>query len=81
MPPEADAVSARVVPFRRRDERIGERLCARGFHHWEIAIAGPYQAVGRTPILWRCKRCGAGCEGPTPGAWPGERRPSQPPGS
>ncbi len=68
-------MTAKVVPFRRRQDRSGQRLCEQGFHHWEVASSSPYDAVTRTPLLWRCARCAALCEGPTPGAWPGETPP------
>jgi hypothetical protein len=70
-------VSDRVVPFRRREEREGARMCARGFHHWEVVGPPAYDAVGRAAIEWQCARCGARCVGPTPGAWPGDPPPTR----
>jgi hypothetical protein len=68
---------SRIIPFRSRDQLAHERArrqCADGYHAWQLLDIGPHAAPGRTPSRWRCARCGAECEGATPGTPPAGRR-------
>lgn len=52
-----------VIPFRKarsNDTLKGRRLCAGGYHRWEVVSRRPADASGGR-LLWeyRCSRCGA----------------------